>query len=81
MSKTPESTLKAIKKYNQKSKYIQLKFTQNQNCEYNRIVSYCELNNMSMQGYIKELIKRDLDGKGIAYPIDQTEERTEEPEY
>lgn len=62
---------KAQKKYNQKSKYIQLKFTQNQNCEYNRIVSYCELNNMSMQGYIKELIKRDLDGKGIAYPTDQ----------
>lgn len=73
MSKTPESTLKAIKKYNQKSKYIQLKFTQNQNCEYNRIVSYCELNNMSMQGYIKELIKRDLDGKGIAYPTDTTD--------
>ena len=62
---------KAQKKYNQKSKYIQLKFTQNQNCEYNRIVSYCKLNNMSMQGYIKELIKRDLDGKGIAYPTDQ----------
>ena len=70
MSKTPESTLKAIKKYNQKSKYIQLKFTQNQNCEYNRIVSYCELNNMSMQGYIKELIKRDLDRKGIEYQTD-----------
>lgn len=74
MSKTPESTLKAIKKYNQKSKYIQLKFTQNQNCEYNRIVSYCELNNMSMQGYIKELIKRDLDGKGIAYTTDTTDQ-------
>lgn len=61
---------KAQKKYNQKSKYIQLKFTQNQNCEYNRIVSYCELNNMSMQGYIKELIKKDLDSKGIEYQAD-----------
>lgn len=71
MSKTPESTLKAIKKYNQKSKYIQLKFTQNQNCEYNRIVSYCEMNNISMQGYIKELIKRDLDSKGIEYQIEE----------
>ena len=65
---------KAQKKYNQKSKYIQLKFTQNQNCEYNRIVSYCELNNMSMQGYIKVLIKRDLDGKGIVYPTDTTDQ-------
>lgn len=61
---------KAQKKYNQKSKYIQLKFTQNQNCEYNRIISYCELNNMSMQGYVKELIKKDLDSKGIEYQAD-----------
>ena len=63
----------AQKKYNQKSKYIQLKFTQNQNCEYNRIVSYCEQNNLSMQGYIKDLIKKDLDSKGIEYQTDQIE--------
>ena len=64
MTKTSESQLKAIKKYNQKSKYIQLKYTENISHEYDRIVKYCTDNNLSLQGYIKEIIKQDLDSKG-----------------
>lgn len=65
MAKTSEATLKAIKKYNANSKYIQLKFTSNQLSEYKRIIKYCDDNNLSYQGYIKELIKKDLDEKGF----------------
>lgn len=68
MAKTSAATLKAIKKYNQKSKFINLKYTPNSILEYERIVQYCKDNNLSMQGYIKELIKIDLDNKGIVYP-------------
>ena len=70
MTKTSKSQLEAIKRYNTGSKYIQLKFTPNQIAEYNRIALYCGENDLSLQGYIKSLIKADLDGKGISYPID-----------
>lgn len=68
MPKTNQSTLKAISKYNKKSKTISLKFTENQISEYTRITQYCADNNLSYQGYIKQLIKNDLDSKGIPYP-------------
>lgn len=67
MAKTSEATLKAIKKYNQKSKFINIKYTPNAISEYERIYNYCKNNNLSLQGYIKELIKNDLDNKGIPY--------------
>ncbi len=68
MAKTSEATLKAIKKYNQKSKFINIKYTPDSTDEYERISKYCKDNNLSMQGYIKELVKMDLDNKGIEYP-------------
>lgn len=58
----------AQKKYNGKSNYIQLKFTENQINDYLRIKKYCDDNGLSTQGYIKSVILRDLDEKGIAYP-------------
>lgn len=64
MAKTSNAQLKAIKKYNTGSKYIQLKFTPNQMSDYENIVAYCEKNGLSLQGYIKALIKADLDKKG-----------------
>lgn len=67
MVKTSEAALKAIKKYNQKSKFINIKYTPNAISEYERIYSYCKDNNISSQGYIKELIKTDLNNKGIPY--------------
>lgn len=60
----------AQKKYNGKSNYIQLKYTPNQMAEYDRIKQYCIDNNLTLQGYVKELIKRDLDTKNIPYTPD-----------
>ena len=60
----------AQKKYNGKSNYIQLKYTPNQMAEYDRIKQYCTDNKLTLQGYIKELIKRDLDAKNIPYNLD-----------
>lgn len=70
MAKTSEATLKAIKKYNQKSKFINIKYTPNNIDEYERIAQYCNSNNLSMQGYIKALIKADLDSKGFSIDRD-----------
>lgn len=64
----------AQKKYNGKSNYIQLKYTPNQIAEYNRIKQYCTDNELTLQGYIKELIKRDLDAKNIPYISDTLEQ-------
>lgn len=60
----------AQKKYNVKSNYIQLKYTPNQIAEYDRIKQYCIDNELTLQGYIKELIRRDLDSKQIPYTPD-----------
>lgn len=46
--KTSPSMLKAINTYNKKSKYIQLKFTQNSIDEYQRIVNYTDSNKISI---------------------------------
>ena len=75
MAKTSEATLKAIKKYNQKSKFINIKYTPNATNEYERINQYCKDNNLSMQGYIKNLIKMDLDSKNVPYPDIDTNDR------
>ena len=61
---------KADRNYNANSKVIGLKYTPNQIAEYNRIKQYCTDNNLTLQGYIKELIKRDLDAKNIPYNLD-----------
>ena len=55
----------AQKKYNGKSNYIQLKFTENQINDYLRIKKYCDDNGLSMQGYIKSVILRDLNSKNV----------------
>lgn len=58
---------KADRNYNANSKVIGLKYTPNQIAEYNRIKQYCTDNELTLQGYIKELIKNDLDSKQIPY--------------
>lgn len=65
MSKTSEAQKKAVKKYDEKSKYIHLKFTDNQTDDYYRIRQYCDENGLSMQGYIKSVILHDLDNKNV----------------
>ena len=61
---------KADRNYNINSKIIGLKYTPNQIDEYNRVKQYCTDNNLTLQGYIKELIKRDLDAKQVPYISD-----------
>ena len=55
----------AQKKYNGKSNYIKLKFTEKQINDYLRIKKYCDDNGLSMQGYIKSVILHDLDSKNV----------------
>ena len=70
MAKTSEAQLRAVKKYDKKSKVITLKYTDNQNKDYYRVKQYCNENNIPLQKYIKKLIDNDLDSKGITYPSD-----------
>ncbi len=58
---------KAQLKYNQKCNSIGVKFTLNEEKEYNRLKRYVEENDMSVNSYVKKLIKNDLDSKGIPY--------------
>jgi hypothetical protein len=52
---------KADENYRKKCKTIGLKFTLNELDFYENIVKHCENNNLSLQGYIKNLIRKDLD--------------------
>ena len=61
---------KADRNYNVNSKIIGLKYTPNQIDEYNRVKQYCTDNKLTLQGYIKGLIQRDLDSKNIPYAPD-----------
>ena len=61
---------KADRNYNINSKIIGLKYTPNQIDEYNRVKQYCTDNNLTLQGYIKGLIQRDLDAKQVPYISD-----------
>ena len=58
---------KADENYRKKIKTVGLKYTLNELDEYNRLIKYCNNNNLSYQGYIKSLVKDDLDDKGIPY--------------
>lgn len=51
--------------YRKKCKTIGLKYTPNEMEEYNRFINYCKENGFTYQSYIKNLIKKDLDEKGI----------------
>lgn len=65
---------KADRNYNVNSKIIGLKYTPNQIDEYNRVKQYCTDNKLTLQGYIKGLIQRDLDAKQIPYTPDTPEQ-------
>lgn len=58
---------KADENYRKKIKTVGLKYTLNELDEYNRLIKYCNDNNLSYQGYIKSLVKADLNKKGIPY--------------
>lgn len=69
MAKTSEAHRKAVKKYDEKSKQVPLKYTENQIMEYYRLEKYCNEKGLARQAYIKELIKKDLDAKQVPYSI------------
>lgn len=61
------------KTYNQKCIRFAIKYTPSEKKESDRLKEYLEKNGLSANGYIKELIKKDLDRKGIEYQTDQIE--------
>ena len=64
---------KSQKDYNDKCKRVTLKYTEKEIYEYERLVKYCNDNNLKITVYIKSLIKADLDNKSIPYPDSQNE--------
>ena len=57
----------AYKKYNKKKLPFALVYTPSDIQEGLRLKAYIERNGISCNAYLKELVKRDLDSKGIGY--------------
>lgn len=56
---------KSQKKYNDKCRRYGIKYMPNEYEEVNRLENYLKDTKQSINGYIKTLIKNDLDSKGI----------------
>lgn len=63
-----ESNRKAVKKYAEKTKTFAVKYYPTDIDDALRLQNHIQTNGLSCNAYLKELIKRDLDSKGIAYP-------------
>lgn len=59
---------KSQKDYNDKCIVVKLKYTPEEINECMRMKQYTKDNNVPMSVYIKQLIRSDLDSKGISYP-------------
>lgn len=66
-NKIKEQNRKAVKKYSEKTMSFALKYYATDIQEGKRLESYLKTINMSTNQYLKQLIKRDLDSKGIPY--------------
>ena len=64
-----DASRKADKKYNEKRIAISVGYTPVDIEEGKRLKAYLKQTNQSANQYVKQLIKTDLDSKGIAYPI------------
>lgn len=62
-----ESNRKAVKKYSKKTKSFALKYYATDIEEALRLSKYLEDNDISCNSYLKQLVKEDLDSKGIGY--------------
>lgn len=58
----------AQKKYNKKRVVISTTYRESEKKESDRLKEYLDKNGLSANAYIKELIQRDLDEKGVEYP-------------
>ncbi len=56
---------KSQKDYNDKCNRITLKYTEKETNEFKRLMDYVSKNGLIKTTYIKDLIKKDLDEKGI----------------
>lgn len=65
-----DASRKADKKYNEKSITLTVSYRPTDIIEGIRVKQYLQDNNISVNSYIKQLIKNDLDTKGIDYPND-----------
>ena len=59
---------KAYRKYNQKKKTFAAVYTPTDMCEAIRFENFLNSQNISKNEYLKMLIKKDMDKKGIKYP-------------
>ena len=67
-NKIKEQNRKAVAKYAKKTQSFALKYFATDIQEGMRLKTYIDNNNLSCNAYLKELVKRDLDNKGVAYP-------------
>ena len=65
-----DASRKADKKYNEKSITLTVSYRPTDIIEGIRVKQYLTDCNWTANSYIKQLIKSDLDSKGIDYPID-----------
>ena len=65
-----ESNRKAVKKYAEKTKTFAVKYYPTDIEDALRLQKHLKTNGLSCNAYLKELIKRDLDNKGILYDLD-----------
>lgn len=63
-----ESQKKYEKKRMQSCKSYTIKYTPKEINESDRLQVYLNSTGLSANAYLKELVKRDLDNKGVAYP-------------
>ena len=63
-----ESQKKYEKKRMQSCKSYTIKYTPKETTESDRLQKYLNSTGLSANAYLKELVKRDLDNKGVAYP-------------
>lgn len=66
-NKIKEQNRKAVAKYAKKTQSFALKYFATDIQEGLRLKHYIESNGISCNAYLKELVKRDLDSKGIEY--------------
>lgn len=67
-NKIKEQNRKAVAKYAKKTQSFALKYFATDIKEGMRLKTYIDNNNLSCNAYLKELVKRDLDNKGVIYP-------------
>lgn len=65
----------AQKKYNEKVKMFALRYTPTDIKDGKRLEKYLKDNNLSCNAYLKNLVKKDLDEKGIDYLTESDTEK------